>query len=69
MWPRGPVLWLGMGPFEEQLFCESSLENSQTARDRMLRDERIRMPGSKEANVSQILSYSVCGCFSLRWGT
>ena len=32
------------------LFCEASKENSQNARARMLRAERIRIPGSKEAN-------------------
>ena len=37
-----------MGPFEEQLFCEASQENSHKARARMLRAEGIRVPGSKE---------------------
>ena len=48
MWPRGHVLWLDIGPFEEQLFCEASQENSHNARARTLRGEGIRVPGSKE---------------------
>ena len=44
----GHFLWLDMGPFEEQLFCEASEENSQNARARMLRAEGIRITGSKE---------------------
>ena len=49
-WPMGHVLWLDMGPFEEQLFCEASQENSHKARARMLQAEGIRVPGSKEAS-------------------
>ena len=48
MWPRGHVLCLDIGHFEEQLFfSEASQENYHEARARMLR-EGIRVPGSKE---------------------
>ena len=48
MWPRGHVLCLDMGRFEEQLFCQASQENYHKARARMLRAEGIRVSGSKE---------------------
>ena len=65
MWPRGPFLWLDMGPLVEQFFCEASQENSQHDRARMLRDEGIRMPGSKEASFFRRFYRIPCVGFSL----
>ena len=48
--PGATFLWLDMSPFEEQLFCEAPQEKTRNTRTRMLRAERIRVPGSKEAS-------------------
>ena len=47
MWP---LVVAGHGPYEEQLFCEASYENSHNVQAHMLQAEGIRMPGSKEAS-------------------
>ena len=61
---RVHFLWLDMGPFEEQLFCEASQETSQNARARLLRVEGIMIPWSKEASFFHRFYRILCAGFS-----
>ena len=61
---QGHVLWLDMGHFEKQLFCEASQENYHKARARMLRAEGIRVPGSKEESFFRRFYRIPCVGFS-----
>ena len=62
--PGRPFFWLNMGPFEEQLICEASQENSHEARARMLRAEGLRVPGSTEGNFFSRFYRIPCVAFS-----